>query len=221
VSGLAYSTKWNATGAPNFHVGIDITRLNGQTILSDIFTGLGGRIDSIDSNNRVLYNQAVGPLSQAAWQNEFTALNNANDPRRYMYNQNGPEYPPGQNLGFTRDTTNNAIAMTFGFNFTEEDQTLFINTGVQARGMHFWNVNVGVGQIVNSGVRLGRLGSVGYSTGPHYHWEMNTMPGKQTFFDLMPGSQRRRPYVWRNSGWNLSTRDYYNSLILLNYLRSR
>jgi murein DD-endopeptidase MepM/ murein hydrolase activator NlpD len=43
--------------------------------------------------------------------------------------------------------------------------------GISTRYGHLSDISVAVGQKINAGQRIGRVGSTGRSTGPHLHYE--------------------------------------------------
>ena len=65
---------------------------------------------------------------------------------------------------------------------------------------HLQSITSSVGQVLNQGDKLGHLGSTGFSTGPHVHYEVTErkgrhidpvtllFPGRQASPGAMPGS---------------------------------
>ena len=56
--------------------------------------------------------------------------------------------------------------------------------GVYSLYYHLDSISVGLGEIIPRGAVLGTLGSTGFSTGPHLHWELRTagVPADPTAF---------------------------------------
>ena len=67
---------------------------------------------------------------------------------------------------------------------------------------HLQRVTSRVGQVLNQGDKLGHLGSTGYSTGPHVHYEVRNSKGQHInpVTLLFPGRSVSRGYAWRDVG---------------------
>ena len=67
---------------------------------------------------------------------------------------------------------------------------------------HLKSVTSRVGQVLNQGDKLGHLGSTGYSTGPHVHYEVKNSKGQHInpVTLLFPGRAVSRGYAWRDVG---------------------
>jgi murein DD-endopeptidase MepM/ murein hydrolase activator NlpD len=67
---------------------------------------------------------------------------------------------------------------------------------------HLQRVTSRVGQVLNQGDKLGHLGSTGYSTGPHVHYEVRNGKGQHInpVTLLFPGRPVSRGYAWRDVG---------------------
>jgi murein DD-endopeptidase MepM/ murein hydrolase activator NlpD len=63
---------------------------------------------------------------------------------------------------------------------------------------HLQRVNARVGQVLGQGEKLGHLGSTGFSTGPHVHYEVKDRRGQHIdpVTLLFPGQVVRRGYAW-------------------------
>ncbi|MFT4976937.1 MAG: murein DD-endopeptidase MepM/ murein hydrolase activator NlpD, partial [Myxococcota bacterium] len=61
-----------------------------------------------------------------------------------------------------------------------------------------WSVAVSTGQSVSCGTKLGEMGSSGYSTGPHLHFESRTSGGSQV--DPFDGTCSSPPSYWVSQG---------------------
>ena len=61
-----------------------------------------------------------------------------------------------------------------------------------------WSVTVSAGQTVSCGDKLGEMGSSGYSTGPHLHFESRTAAGSQV--DPFDGTCSSPPSYWVSQG---------------------
>jgi len=67
---------------------------------------------------------------------------------------------------------------------------------------HLQRVNARVGQVLEQGERLGHLGSTGFSTGPHVHYEVKDRKGQHIdpVTLLFPGQVVRKGYAWLDVG---------------------
>ena len=67
---------------------------------------------------------------------------------------------------------------------------------------HLQSVTSRVGQVLNQGDKLGHLGSTGYSTGPHVHYEVRNGKGEHInpVTLLFPGRSVSRGYAWLDVG---------------------
>jgi murein DD-endopeptidase MepM/ murein hydrolase activator NlpD len=65
---------------------------------------------------------------------------------------------------------------------------------------HLQRVSSRVGQVLEQGEKLGHLGSTGFSTGPHVHYEVKDRKGQHIdpVTLLFPGQVVRRGYAWIN-----------------------
>jgi murein DD-endopeptidase MepM/ murein hydrolase activator NlpD len=65
---------------------------------------------------------------------------------------------------------------------------------------HLQSISARVGQMLDQGHVLGRLGSTGRSTGPHVHYEVKTPAGRHInpVTVLFPGRSVSRGYAWRD-----------------------
>jgi Peptidase family M23 len=63
---------------------------------------------------------------------------------------------------------------------------------------HLQRVNARFGQVLGQGEKLGHLGSTGFSTGPHVHYEVKDRRGQHIdpVTLLFPGQVVRRGYAW-------------------------
>jgi hypothetical protein len=67
---------------------------------------------------------------------------------------------------------------------------------------HLKSITSRVGQVLEQGDKLGHLGSTGYSTGPHVHYEVRNSKGQHInpVTLLFPGRGVGRGYAWRDVG---------------------
>ena len=63
---------------------------------------------------------------------------------------------------------------------------------------HLQRVTSRVGQVLAQGEKLGHLGSTGFTTGPHVHYEVTDRRGQHIdpVTLLFPGQAVRRGYAW-------------------------
>lgn len=88
----------------------------------------------------------------------------------------------GTDVGVVRGTPVFAPAAGTSINFTNDGSfgkavcLLHPDTGWCSLYAHLDYVDVGVGQEVRAGQRIGLSGNTGYSFGPHLHWQVSTSP---------------------------------------------
>lgn len=72
---------------------------------------------------------------------------------------------------------------------------------------HLLSVRVRVGEVMAQGQQLGTLGSTGYSTGPHVHYEVKDARGRHIDPStlLFPGRTMTAGYTWEGTGFRATS----------------
>lgn len=80
------------------------------------------------------------------------------------------------------------VVLAAGTPFTLEGNLLILDhgMGLTSAFLHAAQIDVGTGQIVRQGERLGTVGATGRATGPHLHWGMRWRSAKLDPLPLLP-----------------------------------
>ncbi len=192
VTDYSYSTKIMSNGVlKNFHNGIDISKAGNSDWKQNVYAGFSGKITNILTNTRTAYSSKKewDDAKQTATDaiNSNTSLNATQKTARirqlgFFYNDSN-ELPSDYDFKYAKDTNTNIVSLQAGFNYSESGNSVFVDSGVKIRTMHFWDINATQNTFVAANDLIGTMGSTGYSSGVHLHIDMSTNAGQNTFLD--------------------------------------